>query len=32
MFAHVECAERIFNIFALLSKDYNVFFSPTPLL
>ena len=29
---HVECAKRTFNMFTLLTKNYNVFFSQTPLL
>ena len=30
--AHVECAKCTFNMLALLTKDGNAYFSPTPLL
>ena len=32
MSSHVKCAKRTFNMLALLTKNYNVFFSWTLLL
>ena len=29
---HVECAKRTFKVLPLLTKNFNVFFSRTPLL
>ena len=29
--ANVECAKRTFDMLALFTKEYNIFFSPTSL-